>query len=67
MITIYLNGEPREIPFETDLVGVLDAFSLPTQRIAIELNENVVRRPDWPITRVREGDRLEVVHFVGGG
>ena len=67
MITIYLNGEPREIPAETDLVGVLDAFSLPTQRIAIEVNKNVVRRTDWTTTRVREGDRLEVVHFVGGG
>ncbi len=67
MITIYLNGEAREIPLETDLVHLLEVFSLPSKRIAIELNKNVIRHADWPVTRVREGDKLEVVHFVGGG
>ena len=67
MITIYLNGEARDIPVETDLVRLLEEFSLPSKRIAIELNKNVIRRPDWPATIIREGDKLEVVHFVGGG
>ena len=67
MITIYLNGEAREIPAETDLVQLLEVFSLPSKRIAIELNNNVIRRSDWPATIIHEGDKLEVVHFVGGG
>ena len=67
MITIYLNGEKREIPPELDLVRLLELFSLPSQRIAIELNNTVVRRTDWPQSILREGDKLEVVHFVGGG
>lgn len=42
-------------------------LSLPPQRIAIELNRNVVRRNEWPLTLLNEGDRIEIVHFVGGG
>ena len=67
VITIYLNGEPREIPVDIDLVHLLEAFSLPSQRVAIELNKTVIRRADWPQTVVGEGDLVEVVHFVGGG
>ena len=67
MITIYLNGEKRKIPPELDLVRLLELFSLPSQRIAIELNNTVVRRTDWPQSILLEGDKLEVVHFVGGG
>lgn len=67
MIIIYLNGEAHNIPAETDLVRLLEVFSLPSKRVAIELNKRVIRRSDWPSTQVREGDNLEVVHFVGGG
>ena len=66
-IKILLNGEIREVSGGIDLDQLLEFFSLPKQRVAIELNSNVVRRADWPITQVANGDRLEVVHFVGGG
>lgn len=36
-------------------------------RVAVELNRDIVPRDRWPETRLNEGDRLEVVHFVGGG
>jgi thiamine biosynthesis protein ThiS len=48
----------------SDLVGLL---SLAPARIAIELNQSVVRRNEWPKTILVEGDRVEIVHFVGGG
>lgn len=67
MITIHLNGEARAIDADMDLMRLLATFSLPEQRIAIELNKNVIRRVDWPRTVVGDGDRVEVVHFVGGG
>ena len=67
MITVYLNGEARSLDDEIDLVRLLDTFSLPSQRVAIELNKIVVRRADWPGTVVRDRDKIEVVHFVGGG
>ena len=66
-INILLNGETREVPGEINIDRLLELFSLPKQRVAIELNNMVIRRSDWPVTVVRESDKIEVVHFVGGG
>ena len=67
MITIHLNGETREIVDGIDLDSLVDKLSLAAKRIAVELNGSVVRRIDWPGTVVNDGDKIEVVHFVGGG
>ena len=67
MITVTINGENREVPGEIGLDQLLELFSLPRQRIAIELNNNVIRRSAWAETVVRDYDKIEVVHFVGGG
>jgi sulfur carrier protein len=66
-MTILINGESREIPPKLNIEKLLEHFSLPSRRVAIELNGNVARRADWTTTLLNEGDRLEVVHFVGGG
>lgn len=67
MISVTINGTAREVPAEIDLDSLLELLALPRQRVAVELNHVVVRRTDWPETRVSDGDKLEVVHFVGGG
>ncbi len=67
MITIFLNGHEREVEPEIDLARLLESLSLPSQRIAIELNRSVVLRTNWEQTRVTDGDRIEIVQFVGGG
>lgn len=67
MVTITLNGETKEIEAEVTLDRLLDLFSLPKQRVAVELNKQVVRRQDWEKIRVNDADRIEIVHFVGGG
>jgi thiamine biosynthesis protein ThiS len=64
---ILLNGESKEVPEGLDLERLLEMFSLPRQRIAVEQNREVVRRADWQSIVVKDGDRIEVVHFVGGG
>lgn len=64
---IEVNGEPREIGAETNLHELVTELSLPPERVAIELNKKVVRRHDWPTTMIVEGDKVEIVHFVGGG
>lgn len=64
---ICLNGEQREIRGENKLTDLLEQFGLPSQRVAIELNGQVVSRAHWHETPVNDGDRIEVVHFVGGG
>jgi len=66
-LRIQINGESREVSEDPTLSDLIDELSLPPARIAIELNGEVVRRSDWVNTMVGEGDRLEVVHFVGGG
>ncbi len=67
MVTIILNGEKKEIESEVTLDRLLDLFSLPKQRVAVELNKEVISRKDWEQTTVGSEDRIEVVHFVGGG
>ena len=64
---ILINGETKEIQSEVNLSDLLKHFSLPSERIAIELNKEVVRRKDWETIRVKDADKIEIVHFVGGG
>ncbi len=64
---IQINGEEREFEVELPLTEVIRHLSLPSDRIAVELNQRVVSRKQWPATLVKDGDRLEIVHFVGGG
>ena len=67
MIEIHLNGEMREVPEGLTLAALLDWLKLPGDRVAVERNREIVSRSAWGDTIIRAGDRLEVVHFVGGG
>jgi sulfur carrier protein len=67
VISVVINGETREVPDGVMLDRLPEVFSLPMQRIAIEVNKAVIRRADWPFLAINEGDRIEVVYFVGGG
>lgn len=64
---IEVNGEGQEIPEGTTLDELIRQLALSPERLAIERNREVVRRADWPQIRLTEGDRVEIVHFVGGG
>jgi thiamine biosynthesis protein ThiS len=66
-MTVFVNGEKRQIPENTNLVQLLEILKLASARVAIELNQNVVRRADWQNAVLQENDRVEIVHFVGGG
>ena len=66
-LQIQVNGEPRDVPDSVTLGGLVRDLALAPERLAIELNHRVVRRADWQDTILREGDRVEIVHFVGGG
>ena len=64
---VYVNGEPREINQPLTLAELVAELDLPPARIAVELNRAVVRRDDWSATTLDDEDRIEIVHFVGGG
>lgn len=66
-MTILVNGETKEIQKEVNLGELLELLALPSERIAIELNREVVRKKDWANIAVKDADKIEVVHFVGGG
>ena len=64
---IYVNGAIRELSGSPSLSELITQLDLPAARIAVELNREVVRRNDWSGTMLHEDDRVEIVHFVGGG
>lgn len=64
---VRINGEIREVTNGSTLNDLVGELSLAPARIAIELNQQVVRRDLWAETTLAEGDRIEIVHFVGGG
>jgi len=66
-MNIYLNGEQREVPQNPTLAAMLEWLNLPADRVAVELNREIAPRATWAETIIQPGDRLEVVHFVGGG
>ena len=64
---VEINGERRVVAEQITLHELIEHLKLAPERLAIELNHSVVRRADWPNTPLSEGDRIEIVHFVGGG
>jgi sulfur carrier protein len=69
-LTIQLNGRPRTLPelsAPTDLATLIQHLGLKSDRIAIEHNGYIAPRASWPSIQIQPNDRLEIVHFVGGG
>jgi thiamine biosynthesis protein ThiS len=64
---VFVNGEQKDFETAVSLSELIIQLDLPVPRIAIELNREVVRRSDWGSTMLRDDDRIEIVHFVGGG
>jgi len=64
---LLINGEDREFNSPLSLSSLVEQLGMKTDRVAIELNRNIVARERWAETNLAEGDRLEIVHFVGGG
>ena len=64
---IKLNGETKDVDDGTTLLSLVEQLSLAPERLAVELNHEVIRRSEWPDTKLSDGDRVEIVHFVGGG
>ena len=64
---ISINGESREVPDGLTVPGLLDHIGMARDRVAIELNREILRKPHWEETRVQPNDFFEIVNFVGGG
>ena len=64
---VFVNGDEKDLSAGVSLIELIEQLDLPAARIAIELNREVVRRSDWGSTMLKDEDRIEIVHFVGGG
>jgi thiamine biosynthesis protein ThiS len=66
-ILIHLNGQDRTIQPGTTIASLLAELGLPRDRVAVEVDREIVRRADWEGTQLTPGVAVEIVHFVGGG
>lgn len=66
-IRITVNGDTREVPARTSVADLLDTLGLDMRKVAVERNLEIVPRSTYAATLLGPGDRLEIVHFIGGG
>jgi sulfur carrier protein len=63
---LIINGTEQDVAAH-DLVSLVEALGMKGDRVAIELNGDIVTRARWAEASLKDGDKLEIVHFVGGG
>ena len=63
---LIINGESKDSSAST-LADLVSSLGMKSDRVAVELNRAIVPRGQWSETKLNDGDRLEIVHFVGGG
>ncbi len=66
-MNLFLNGEPTETPVGATVAAFLEQLGLPQKGVAVERNREIVPKSAYGDTRLAEGDRIEIVQFVGGG
>lgn len=67
VIDVQVNGEPRSMPAGLSLAGALEHLGLDPRKVAVERNLEIAPRSAYDQITIESGDRLEIVHFVGGG
>ena len=69
-MNLSINGEDRAFPDSTTpftLAALVENMGMKSDRVAVELNREIAPRNQWPQIALKDGDHLEIVHFVGGG
>lgn len=66
-IQIVLNGERKNVPAGLSVLELLSHLTIPADRVAVEVNRQIVRRNHWEALPIVDGAQVEIVHFVGGG
>lgn len=67
MVTIQVNGESRGVGDGQTVASLLRELDIRGDRVAVELNLEILDRNDFDIRGLREGDRVEILSFIGGG
>jgi sulfur carrier protein len=66
-ITLFVNGEAAQVEAGASVARLLASLGLPEKGVAVERNREIVPKSAWSVVRLADGDRLEIVQFVGGG
>ena len=66
-VKIILNGEEKGLDGPVSVAGLAEALGLDPRKVAVERNLEIVPRSAYSTTSIADGDRIEIVHFVGGG
>jgi thiazole synthase len=66
-MNLIINGEDRRFDSALTISSLLDRLGMKPDRVAVELNRELVPRERWTATPLTDDDKLEIVHFVGGG
>ena len=64
---VWVNGEERGLEAVADVAGLIAVLGLDGRKVAVERNLQIVPRSTYGSTPVADGDRIEIVHFIGGG
>ncbi len=64
---LYVNGDPRDLPAGATVATLVEMLAVGGGRIAVEVNEELVPRSTYGERMLDEGDRVEIVHAIGGG
>jgi thiamine biosynthesis protein ThiS len=67
MMEIQLNGDPHRLAADSTVATLVDSLGLDPTKVAVERNLEIVSRSTYAVTYLSAGDRIEIVHFVGGG
>lgn len=66
-MNIVLNGEEINIADNLNVMGLIELYELPASKVAVERNLEIVPRSAYVTTMLKENDKIEIVHFIGGG
>jgi len=66
-LIVTVNGNQIVIAEGSGIDELIKSLDLNPEKVAVEVNRRIIRRANWDSTTISEGDRVEIVHFVGGG
>lgn len=66
-MNLFLNGEPASVPDAVTVAAFLESLGMPQKGVAVERNREIVPKSTYATVQLAEGDRIEIVQFVGGG
>ncbi len=64
---LIVNGQKKNVPEDLTVLGLLEHLKIESVRVAVEVNEEIVKKAEFPDHQLHEGDVIEILNFVGGG